>query len=147
MLHTDSTSLDKHRALPDRHAGFDLLQIPMAEVKSLRAVLRAHFDDDARLFSSDEAEAMLDEDAMRSVLALATHDEVAQHLFCHRQIGAVIDAGNLFPIFHATHDAEKLRLRAFTRLEDSHGGLDGIFVEDEYGRHGVRINGQMADGA
>ncbi len=109
-------------------------------------MLRANFDDNAGLLSSDEAEAMLDEDTMRSMLALATLDEVAQHLFCHRQIGTVINAGNGLPIFHATHDAEKLRLRALTRLEDSHGGLDGIFVEDEYGRHGVRINGEMADG-
>ena len=102
-------------------------------------MLRAHFDDDARLLGGDEAETMLDEDAMRSVLVFATLDEFAQHLLRHRQVGTVIDAGDRFAVLLATHDAEKLRLRTFAGLEDCRGGLDGLFVEDENRWHGFRL--------
>jgi hypothetical protein len=35
----------------------------------------------------------------------------------------------------ATHHAKKLHLSTLARLEDSLGGLDGVFAEDEDRRH------------
>lgn len=99
-------------------------------------MLRAHLDDDARLLGGDEAETMLDEDAMRAVLASAALRQLAQHLFRHRQVGAVVDAGDRPSILLTTHHAEKLRLRSLPRLENGLGGLDGIFAEDEDRWHG-----------
>lgn len=102
---------------------------------------------------------MLDEHAVRAVIALAALDELAQHLLRHRQVGTVVDARDGLPILLAAHHAEKLRLRALARLEHSLGGLDGFFAEDEDGWHGLvesitrmatnepRIQTRMADGA
>jgi len=107
------SKLLEDRALPNRHATLNLLEIPTAKLKGLRAVAGAHSDRNGRRLCRYKTQAMLNEDLMCAVIEPSLIDEFSQHLLRHRQVGGVIDARNGLPILNSPHGSQKAYLSAF----------------------------------
>lgn len=120
-------------ALPDGHAGFYFLKVPATEVEGGGAVLGADPNQDGGLGGGDEAEAMLEEDLVGSVVLLALGDEFSEHAGGHGKVGGVVDASDFLVGFQLADDAEEAHLRTEAGAEGGGDIRNGIGGEEERG--------------
>lgn len=88
-------------------------------------------EEEAGFEGGDEAEAVLDEDAVGAVLGSAFFKQVGEGFLRHGQVGGVVDAENGFAVLGASDGAEELDFRSFFRFEVGGFGEDGVAGEAE----------------
>lgn len=88
-------------------------------------------EEEAGFEGGDEAESVLDEDAVGAVVGEAFFEESGECFLGHREVGGVVDAGDGLAIFGAADGAEELDFSAFFGFEAGGFGEDGGVGEEE----------------
>ena len=116
---------------PDGDGGFDFFEVPLADFEGGGAVFGVDAEEEAGFEGGDEAEAVLDEDAVGAVLGEAFFEEGGEGFLGHGEVGGVVDAGDGLAVFGASDGAEELDLGAFFGFEAGGFGEDGVGGEEE----------------
>ena len=88
-------------------------------------------EEEAGFEGGDEAEAVLDEDAVGTVVGEAFFEEIGEGFLGHGEIRGVVDAGDGLAVFGAADGAEELDFGAFFGFEAGGFGEDGGVGEEE----------------
>lgn len=116
---------------PDGDGGLNLFEVPLADVEGGGAVFGVDAEEEAGFEGGDEAEAVLDEDAVGAVVGEAFFEEGGEGFLGHGEVGGVVDAGDGLAVLGAADGAEELDFGAFFGFEAGGFGEDGGVGEEE----------------